>query len=100
MTIEMIRLLEKLHTVEVRNINSAYDYIGNEINRIDMDGKLTFVMEPVALKKINKDVKLLKKFFKGKVEMNPDTVFEKYEENTQEHFFLMCLVRLMQYNGK
>ena len=95
MTKEMATLLHKLHTVEVGNLAVAYDYIGDEINKLEMDGKLSFTMTVESLKNINKDYKILKKIYKGKLEINPDSVYKKYDEKSEEYFFLMCVVKLM-----
>lgn len=98
-TKEMKELFNNLNTVKVKNIVSAYDYLGNEINGMDMNGTLDFTMTGSALKNINKEFKVLKKFYKGKIEINPDSLYMKYQEETQEYFFLICLVKLMQYNA-
>lgn len=99
MTMEMKDLYANLNTIKVKNITEAYDYLGNEINGMDMNRTLDFTMTGSALKNINKEFKLLKKFYKGKIEINPDSLFMKYQEETQEYFFLKCFVKLMQYNA-
>ena len=99
MTDEMRKLYDKLFIVEVNNIAGAYDYIGNEINKMDMDGTYAYVLSNDAQKSINKECKILKKFYKGKIEINPDDIYNKYPEESNEHFFLKCLIKLMQLNA-
>lgn len=98
MTREMMTLVAKLHTIEVGSVQVAFDYIADEINKLDMDGKLSFTLTIKASKNIMKDYKILKKIYKGKLSQDPESVYQKYEEETEEHFFLMCVVKIMQNN--
>ena len=98
MTNEMKQLYESLFTIEVKSIVGAYDYIGNKINIMDMNGTLSFATDSKALKNINKDCKILKKHYKGKIEIDTDNVYLKYPEESEEYFFLKCLVKLMNLN--
>ena len=95
---EMKKLYENLESVEIKSIAKAYDYLGNEINSLDMKGLLSYEMTVKSLKTINKEYKLLKKFYKGKAEINPDSVYQKYPEDSGEYFFLKCLIKLMENN--
>ncbi|QMS85747.1 hypothetical protein [Candidatus Xianfuyuplasma coldseepsis] len=98
MTEEMSRLFGSLITIEVRDIRGAYDYLGNELNKMEQQGELSFDLTSNALKNINIEYKLLKKYYKGKIILNPEDCYKKFPENTEEHFFLKCLVTLMNYN--
>ena len=99
MTNEMHVLYAKLLTVNVKNVVGAYGYLSNEMKEMDMNGTLDFEMDYNSLKNINKEFKILKKFYKGKIEIEPKSLFMKYEENTHEHYFLKCLIELMHYNS-
>ncbi len=98
MTPEMEKLYTSLSTIKVKNVTQAYDYLGNEVNGLDMDHKLSFEMTLEALKNINKEYKLLKKYYKGKIDINLESVYTKYPEDSEEYFFLKCLIRLTEYN--
>lgn len=99
MTNEMKAFYYSLTNVEVSNINAAYEYVGNKLNEMDRTGTLPFAMSRESLKIISKDIKLLKKYYKGKLKIDPKSVYEKYKENTEEHFFLACVIQLMKNNG-
>lgn len=96
MTDEMKAFYYSLTNVEVSSINAAYEYVGKRLNEMDMTGTLPFVMSRDSLKLINKDIKLLKKYYKGRINLDPDSVYQKYKENTEEHFYLACVVQLMR----
>lgn len=98
MTKEMDALFSKLSTISIKNIIAGYDYLGEQINEMYMNGNLDFEMSTQALKNINKDFKILKKYYKGKITINPKTLYMSYQEGTQERFFLECLVKLAEYN--
>ncbi len=99
MTKEMKELYDNLNSIKVKNITNAFDYVGNEINKMDMSGTYEFELTGKALKNIMKEYKVLKKFYKGKIELNPDHLYDKYQTDSNEHFFLKCLVKLMQFNS-
>jgi hypothetical protein len=65
---------------------------------MDMNGTLDFTMTTDSLKRINIDYKDLKKHYKGKISINPRGVYTKYQEGTEERFFLECLIKLAEYN--
>lgn len=98
MTKEMTELVESLINVKVKDIVAAYDYLGESINQMDIDRTLDFTMSVDALKRINRDFKDLKKHYKGKITINPNSVYMKYQEGTEERFFLECLIKLAEYN--
>ena len=99
MTKALEELYAKLHTIEVTSIVGAYDYLGNEFNKLDMEGTLEFVLTKEGMKNINKEFKLLKKYYKGKIDLNPKDIYEKYDEGTEEYYFLKFLVVLMDLNA-
>ena len=99
MTKEMKELVENLDNIKIKNIVAAYDYLGENINEMDMNGTLDFEMSYEALKRINKDYKVLKKFYKGKITIDPVSLYMQYPEGTQERFFLECLIKIMRNNG-
>lgn len=98
MTKEMIILYEKLITVQVRSLAAAYSYLTEEINVLISKGNLSLEMDKEAHKKVNKGFKTLKKILKGKIEGSPDDVLKMFDEDTNEYFFLECLVRLVDIN--
>ena len=98
MTKEMKAFVENLKNIKVKNIVMAYDYLGEQMNEMYMNETIDFPMSPQALKRINKDFKLLKKHYKGKITINPKGLYTKYQEGTEERFFLECLVMLAEYN--
>jgi hypothetical protein len=99
MTNEMKKLYESLSTTKVKKLAGAWDYVGNEINKMDMDGTYQFEMSKEALKNCEKEYKILRKYYNGKIDINPNDSYMKYPENSSENFFLKCIVMLMQYNG-
>jgi NDP-sugar pyrophosphorylase family protein len=98
MTKEMQALIGNLKNVKVKNIVMAYDYLGEQINDMYMNETIDFQMSTQALKRINKDFKILKKHYKGKITINPKSLYMKYQDGTEERFFLECLVKLAEYN--
>ncbi len=98
MTPEMKKLYDGLNKVKVKNIAQAYDYLGNEINGLDMAHQLSFEMTKEALKNVNKEYKMLKKHYKGKLNLNLENVYSKFPEESEEYFFLKCLVTLAENN--
>ena len=99
MTKEMKELYDNLDQVKVKNVVGAYDYIGQAINEMDYNGTLDFEMTVEARKRISKDLKTLKKHYKGKIKINPETFYRSYKEGSQERFFFECLVKLMAFNN-
>ncbi|MCD4827179.1 MAG: hypothetical protein K8Q99_05305 [Acholeplasmataceae bacterium] len=99
MTKEMKALYDELDQIKIKNAVAAYDFLGEEINEMDCNKTLDFEMSSGALKRINKDFKILKKYYKGKISMDPNHITMKYEEETQEYFFFSCLIKLMSING-
>ena len=79
MTEEMSRLFGRLITIEVRDIRGAYDYLGNELNQMDQRGELSFELSSKALKNINKEYKQLKKYYKGKITLQPEDCYKKFQ---------------------
>ena len=63
MTNEMHVLYAKLLTVNVKNVVGAYGYLSNEMKEMDMNGTLDFEMDSNSLKNINKEFKILKKYY-------------------------------------
>lgn len=98
MTKEMIILYEKLITVQVRSLSSAYSYITDELNVLISQGQMPGEMNKQMQKNINRGYKLLKKILKGKKEGNVSDVLAMFEEDTNDHFFMECLVRLVDIN--
>lgn len=98
MTEKMKELFSNLSSIKVKNIVEAYDYIGNEINGMDMDGTYQYELTSIGRKNIMNEYKILRKHYKGKLQINPVDILNKYPEDTQEYFFLKCLVKLMEYN--
>jgi hypothetical protein len=98
MTNEMRSLVESLINVKIKNIVDAYDYLGDRINEMDMNGTLDFVMTADSLKRINSDFKDLKKHYKGKITIDPRGIYMKYSEGSEERYFLECLIRLAEIN--
>ena len=95
MTKEMSNLYIRLFTVDTDSLQAAYDYIGDQINQLEMDGALDVSLTKDSLKNLNKDFKLLKKIYHGKSEQDPQTFLEKYKDDTIEHFFLSCVIRIL-----
>lgn len=99
MTIEKTQLYDSLFTVEVKSIVGAYDFIESKINIMDKNGILAYNTDSKAIKNIKKEYKILKKYCKGKIDINIDNVYLKYPEESIEYFFLKCLVKLMSLNS-
>jgi hypothetical protein len=91
-------LFESLSTVKVKNLDSAYTYIGEELNELLRFEEFADMNNRKTQKNINKDYKMLKKIVKGKIDMNPSDLLNKYDENSNEYFFLKCLVKLIDVN--
>jgi len=98
MTKEMKELFDNLESVKVRNVAAAYDFLGEHVNEMDMNGTLDFEMSREALKNVTADYKTLKKYYKGKITINPKSLYMNYPEGTEERFFLECLVKLAEFN--
>lgn len=98
MTKHMKELVDNLSNVKVKNIVSAYDYLGEYMNEMSINETLDFELSHDALKRINKDFKILKKYYKGKITIDPKSIYMNYQEGSQERFFLECLVKLAEYN--
>jgi hypothetical protein len=98
MTNEMERLYSKLRIVSVKNVIGAFNYLSKEINDLDMNGTYKFEITSISKKNLSKDLKILKKIYKGKLDIEPRSLYVKYQENTHEYFFLKCLVELMKHN--
>ena len=99
MTREMKEFYDSLQNVKVRNVVAAYDVVGEAINEMDLKGELDFEMTHDALKRINRDFKKMKQYYKGKININPREVLNQYDEGSQEHYFFKCVLKLMEYYG-
>lgn len=99
MTKEMEKLIENLRNVKVNNIVLAYDYLGEQMNEMYMNDTLDYEVSSKAHNRIKRDFKILKKHYKGKITINPKSLFMSYQEGTEERFFLECLVKLAEYNN-
>ena len=98
MTRDMTELLDRLINVKVKDIVAAYDYLGERINKMAVDKTLDFTMTFDALKRINAYFKVLNKHYMGEITIYPNSVYTKYQEGTEERFFLECLIKIAEYN--
>ena len=98
MTKDMIILYEKLITIEVRTLSAAFNFLTDQMNEMSFYGKLKHDINRETLKSTRNGYKLIKKILKGKIEMDFKDVFEEYDKDTNEYFFLKCLVRIVETN--
>lgn len=99
MTTEMKTLYASLISVGIVSIAGAHEYISDKLRELDRDGTLSRVYDKEVEKNVSKDLKTLKKYYKGKLDIDPKSIYEKYEEISLERFYLMCIIQLMKYNG-
>ena len=99
MTKEMDMFLYSLFNVEVQSVIGAYNYVYKKLEKMDMDGNLFPSITKGAFSNISKDIKQLKRIYKGKLKMSPEDILKKYTEKDEEHYFLVCVVKLMKNSG-
>lgn len=99
MTKEMNDFLSKLITVQVRSVKGAFAYVVKELELLDYNGKLSFVMNQEATLQTKKELKVLKKYYKGKLNIKVESIYQKYQTDTPEYFILFAIVQLMKVNG-
>ncbi len=82
--------------VSVSNVAAAIEYVNDNIKFMEMNGDLSYEITYHAINNLKKDIKKLKKIYKGKIDQNPETLQDQYDENSHEHYFLKCVLAIMK----
>lgn len=88
-----------LRNDKVKNVNSAWSYVADEFNEFFNMGDNYFPIKRETWRNADKGFKVLKKIVKGKIEGNPSDAYRMFPEESTEHFFLKCVVKIVNDNN-